>query len=179
MELPKVSKIPATTPKRRTMASVLDAVMESAKALTHASAEAPSTEGDIVKRFAKAGTAQAVVEARPSAIAEVRPLEAAEEGAEVRPSEAVEGPLMLGKEGATEESEFPAPGAPAEELEFIVCHASGKNYQMSKLPKHSITPGICSTLDSPWCMVGMMKMASFIVCLTIKIFMSVGRWQTM
>jgi hypothetical protein len=33
---------------------------------------------------------------------------------------------MLGKEGATEEYEFPAPGAPAEELEFIVCHASWK-----------------------------------------------------
>jgi hypothetical protein len=32
--------------------------------------------------------------------------------AKVRPSEAAEGPLMLGKEGATEESEFPAPGAP-------------------------------------------------------------------
>jgi hypothetical protein len=30
-ELPKVSKIPAITPKRRRMASVLDAVMESLK----------------------------------------------------------------------------------------------------------------------------------------------------
>ena len=30
-ELPKVSKIPATTPKRRRMASVLDAVMKSSK----------------------------------------------------------------------------------------------------------------------------------------------------
>jgi hypothetical protein len=56
MELPKVSKIPATTPKRRRMASVLDAAMESAKALTPASTEAPSTEGEIVKRFAEAGT---------------------------------------------------------------------------------------------------------------------------
>jgi hypothetical protein len=33
---------------------------------------------------------------------------------------------MLGKEGAIKESEFLAPGAPAEELEFIVHHASGK-----------------------------------------------------
>ena len=39
-ELSKVSKIPAVTPKRRRMASVLNAVMESTKVLTPASAEA-------------------------------------------------------------------------------------------------------------------------------------------
>jgi hypothetical protein len=33
-ELPKMTKAPATTPKRRRMASVLDAVMETTKALT-------------------------------------------------------------------------------------------------------------------------------------------------
>jgi hypothetical protein len=82
---------------------------------------------------------------------------------------------MLGKEGATEESEFLAPGAPVEELEFIVHHASGKKYQMSKLPKRNITLGIYSTLEGPWCLVEMMKMTSFIVCLIIKRFMSVGR----
>jgi hypothetical protein len=130
MELPKEltgqPKIPATTSKRRRMASVLDAVMESAKGLTPASAEVPSAEGEIVRKSVEAGTAQAAVEAGPSVPAEARPSEAAEEGAEARPSEAAEGPLMLGKEGATEEYEFPAPGAPAEDLEFIVHHASGK-----------------------------------------------------
>jgi hypothetical protein len=126
MELPKVSKIPATTSKRRRMASILDAVMESAKALTPASTEAPSTEGEIVKRSTEAGTTQTEVEAGPSAPAKARPSEAVEEGAEARPSEATEGPLMLGKEGATEEYEFSAPRAPAEELEFIMCHALGK-----------------------------------------------------
>jgi hypothetical protein len=35
-------------------------------------------------------------------------------------------PLILEKEGAPEKSKSPAPGAPAEELEFIVRHASGK-----------------------------------------------------
>ena len=34
VELPKVAKAPATTPKRRRMASVLDAVMETTRALT-------------------------------------------------------------------------------------------------------------------------------------------------
>jgi hypothetical protein len=86
---------------------------------------------------------------------------------------------MLRKEGATKESEFPNPEAPTEELDFIVRHALGKNYQMSKLSKRSIMPEICSTLEGPWCLVGMMKMTSFIVYLTIKRFMSVGRWQTM
>jgi hypothetical protein len=38
-ELPKISKAPAITPKRRRMASVLDAVMESTRALTPAPAK--------------------------------------------------------------------------------------------------------------------------------------------
>jgi hypothetical protein len=41
-ELPKVQKTTSITPKRRRMASVLDAVMESTKILTPASAEASS-----------------------------------------------------------------------------------------------------------------------------------------
>jgi hypothetical protein len=47
--------------------------------------------------------------------------------------EAAEGPSLLRKECATEESEFPAPGASTEVLEFIVCHALGK-----KLSKEQI-----------------------------------------
>jgi hypothetical protein len=43
MELPKMSKILGVTPKRRRMASVLDAVIESTKVLTPASAKVPST----------------------------------------------------------------------------------------------------------------------------------------
>jgi hypothetical protein len=46
-ELPKVTKAPATTPKRRRMDSVLDAVMKTTKALT----PAPT------KKVAKAATA--------------------------------------------------------------------------------------------------------------------------
>jgi hypothetical protein len=38
-ELPKVTKAPATTPKRRRMANVLDAVMETTKTLTPAPAK--------------------------------------------------------------------------------------------------------------------------------------------
>jgi hypothetical protein len=62
-ELPKVSKAPAITPKRRRMASMLDAVMESTRALTPAPA----------KKIAKAATARAEAEARPSVPTEAEP----------------------------------------------------------------------------------------------------------
>jgi hypothetical protein len=55
-ELPKVPKAPAITPKRRRMASVMDAIMESTRALTPAPA----------KKIAEAATARAETEARPS-----------------------------------------------------------------------------------------------------------------
>jgi hypothetical protein len=55
-ELPKVKKAPTATPKRRRMASVLDAVMETTKALS----PAPT------KKVAKAVKVQAGVEAGPS-----------------------------------------------------------------------------------------------------------------
>jgi hypothetical protein len=56
--------------------------------------------------------AQSVLEARPSVSAEARPSEVA--------------PLILEKEGASEKPKSPTPGAPAEEPEFIVLHALGK-----------------------------------------------------
>jgi hypothetical protein len=113
MELPKASRIPTTTPRKKRMTSMLDAVMESVKTSTPASAEAPSTEGEILKKSDKAGMAQTISEAGPSVFAKVRPLENA--------------PLNLEKEGASGKcTTKPAPGTPTEELEFIVRHASGK-----------------------------------------------------
>jgi hypothetical protein len=106
IELSKVLRIPATTPRKRRMASMLDVVMESMKASTPASAEVPSSEGEILKKSDETGTAYAVSEAGPSVFAEARPLETA--------------PLILEKEGASEKSKSPVPEAPAEELEFII-----------------------------------------------------------
>jgi hypothetical protein len=111
-KLPKPSRIPVTTPRKRRMARMLDAVMESVKTSTPASAEAPSTEGEILKKPDKAGAAQVVSEAGPSVLVEARPSEIAT--------------LVLEIEGATEKSKSPALGAPTKELEFIVRHASGK-----------------------------------------------------
>jgi hypothetical protein len=63
VELPKVIKAPVTTPKRRRMASMLDAIMETTKALT----PAPT------KKVAEADTAQAKAEAGPSVPIETKP----------------------------------------------------------------------------------------------------------
>jgi hypothetical protein len=125
-ELPKVSKIPAITSKRRRMASVPDVVIESVKVSTAASAL--DAEGEALKKSSEASMAHPTFEAGASVPAEARPSKAT--------------PLMLGKEGAAEESESPTPGAPTEELEFMVRHALGKNYRRSKLPKRNIMPGI-------------------------------------
>jgi hypothetical protein len=126
-KLPKVQKIAAITPKRRRMASVLDAIMESTKMLTPAST--PAEEEKIVKGSTEVGTVQAATEAEPSLLAEARPLGAAE----ARPSEAAEGPSSLRKDSATEESEFPTPEAPIEKLEFIVRHASRKELSKEQI----------------------------------------------
>jgi hypothetical protein len=112
--LSKASRIPATTPRKRRMASVLDAVMESVKASTPASAEVPSTEDEILKKSNEAGTTQAVF-------------------AEVRPSKTA--PLILEKEAAPEKSKSLAPEAPTEEMEFIVRHASGKQLSEEQIAK--------------------------------------------
>jgi hypothetical protein len=47
-ELPKASRIPATTLRKRRMASMLDPVMESMKASTPASAEVPSVTPQVL-----------------------------------------------------------------------------------------------------------------------------------
>jgi hypothetical protein len=125
-ELPKVQKIASVTLKRRRMVGVLDDVMESSKALTPASTEAPSVEDKNTKKSVEAIMTQVETEVGPSALAEARPAEIVEKNTKSRPSDVAKVPLPLEKEKAIEESEFPAPEASTEELEFIVRHAAGK-----------------------------------------------------
>ena len=96
-ELPKVAKAPATTPKRRRMASVLDVVMET-RALTPA----------LVKKVAEAAMAHTETEAGPSVPAETKPVVTEERAEQVS--------LDIGT----------APEALSENLDFIIRHASGK-----------------------------------------------------
>jgi hypothetical protein len=61
----EVSKIPAITPKRRRMSSVLDAVMESTKVPTPASTEVPSMSEKNIKETVEAVITQVEAEAGP------------------------------------------------------------------------------------------------------------------
>jgi hypothetical protein len=134
-ELPKIQKTTLITPKRRRMASVLDAVMESTKVLTPASTEVPSMGKKSTKETAEAIITWVEAEAGPSVPAEIGPAELIEKDAEKGPLDAEKAPLPLGKERTSKESEFLAVEASTEGSEFIVCHAVGKNYQRSRLPK--------------------------------------------
>jgi hypothetical protein len=110
-ELLKVTKALTTTPKRRRMASVLDAVIETAKALT------PTT----AKKIAEASTAEAEAEVVPSVPVEAK-LAAIEEGVE---QESTGFGITVEKEIA-EEAKSSGPEAMSENLDFIIRHASGK-----------------------------------------------------
>lgn len=105
-ELPKVAKAPATTPKRRRMASVLDTVIETTRALTPAPA----------KKVAETVTARAETEAGPSV-----PMEAETAATEQRAEQ--ESPntgMALEKKNAPEKAKSPIPEALSEDLDFII-----------------------------------------------------------
>jgi hypothetical protein len=87
-ELPKMSNIPAVTPKRRRMASVLDVVMESTKVQTPASAEVPNMGEKNTKETIKAVMAQVGTEDGSSVPAEMGPIEVVEKNTEAKPSDA-------------------------------------------------------------------------------------------
>jgi hypothetical protein len=111
-KLSKGLKAPAITPKRRRMASVLDAVMESTRALTPAPAN----------KIAEAATARAEIEAGPSVPAETAPA-----GTGQRTGQwSLDAGLALEKKDAPEKVKSPTPEAPSEDLDFIIRHASGK-----------------------------------------------------
>jgi type IV secretory pathway VirB10-like protein len=126
-ELPKVPRAPVITPKRRRMASVLGAVLES----TRASTPAPA------KETVEAATARAEAEARPSVRIETDPVgtgQCIEQG----PSDVG---LVLEKEDATEKVESPTPEVSTEELDFIIRHVSGKKLSEEELWKPNTMPG--------------------------------------
>jgi hypothetical protein len=99
------------TPKRR-MASVLDAILES----TRVSTPAPA------KETPKTATVRVETEARPSVPTETEPART-EQSIEQGHSDVG---LVLEKEDTPEKIESPTPKAPAEEVDFIIQHASGK-----------------------------------------------------
>jgi hypothetical protein len=117
-ELPKMSKIPAITPKMRRMASVLDAIIESTRVSTPASIEEKN-----IKEATEAITTRVEVKVGPSVPAETGPVETVGKETEQGPLDAA---LILEKEGAPKKVKSPTPEASTKELDFIIRHASGK-----------------------------------------------------
>jgi hypothetical protein len=110
-ELPKVPKAPATTPKRRRMASVLDAVMETTKSLT----PAPT------KKVAEADTSQAKAEVGPSVPIETKPAAPEDKAEQQTPDTSTTVGQIV-----TEKTKSTAPKALSENVDYIIRHASGK-----------------------------------------------------
>jgi hypothetical protein len=117
-KLPKVQKASAVTPKRRRMANVMDAVLESTKALS----PAPT------KKIAEAAKAQAEAEAGPSVPSETKAL-TPEDEVDQQTSDVV----MAEGQDTAEKAKSPAPEAAVEDGDYIYRHASGK-----KLPDEEV-----------------------------------------
>jgi hypothetical protein len=112
-ELPKVQKAAAATPKRRRMASVLDAVMETTKALSPAPA----------KKIAEAVKVQAEAEAEAGRSAPIKTkVVVPKDKADQQTSDTG----MAVGQGMIENSKSSASEAPAEDVDYIVRHASWK-----------------------------------------------------
>jgi hypothetical protein len=118
VEMPKVTKAPATTPKRSRMANVLDAVMETTKALTPAPA----------KKVAEATKAQAEAEAGPSVPTEMKPVATEDKAKQKSPNAG-----MATGQDVTEKAKSPAPKAPSKDLDYIIRHASGKRLSQEEI----------------------------------------------
>jgi hypothetical protein len=112
-----VQRASVATPKRRGIANVLDAVLETTKALS----PAPTKEiAEAAKAQAEAETGQAEAEAMKTRAE-----------AEAGPSAPVAAKLTALEEKtagqiAPEKIETPAPEAPIENFDYIIRHASGK-----------------------------------------------------
>jgi hypothetical protein len=159
-ELPTVSEIHAITPKRRRMASVPDAVIESTKVQTPASKL--DKEGDIPKKSDEARISLDTAEAGPPTCSEAKPSRAT---------------LILEKEGAPEKIKSPTPEAPTEELDFIIWHASGKQLSGEQTAKAKQYARDLKYQKDLWCIMALMKMTFCTAFWTTRRYLFAERWQ--
>jgi hypothetical protein len=117
VELLTVQKAPSATPKRRRMASVLDAVMETTKSLSPAPA----------KKAAEAIKVQAGAEAESSI-----PIEMKAAAPEDKTEQQTSDTDMMAGQSIIEEEKSPGPEASFEDVDYIIRHASRKNYPKKK-----------------------------------------------
>jgi hypothetical protein len=110
--LSKMQKIPAATPKKRRMASVLDTIIDTTKALTPAPA----------KKTAEAAKIQVEAKAGPSAPTETKAV-VPEDKNDQQASDVG----MAEGQDTTEKEKSLAPEAAVEDADYIYRHASGEN----------------------------------------------------
>ena len=110
-ELPKMTKAPAITPKRRRMASALDAVMETTKALTPAP----------IKKVAEVAKIPTEAEAGPTMPIKTKAVAPEDEAKQ----QTLDTGMAVGQD-MMEKPKSPTPEAPAEDVDYIIRHASGK-----------------------------------------------------
>jgi hypothetical protein len=116
-ELPKVQKAPVATPKRRRMASVLDVVITTTKALS----------SDPTKKAAKVVKDLAGAEAGPSV-----PIETKAAAPKDKAEQQTLDSGMAAGQGMIEEAKSPAPEASTEDADYIIRHAWEKIYPKKK-----------------------------------------------
>jgi hypothetical protein len=138
-KLPKVQRASAATPKRRRMASVLDAVLETTKALSPAPSKKivettkAQTEAEAEQAEAKAGQAKAEA---GQAEAEARPLMPSETKAvtpEVKADQQTSDTILTAGQDMAERAKSLAFEASAEAIDYIYRHASGKKLSEDKI----------------------------------------------
>jgi hypothetical protein len=132
-KLPKVQKTSVVTPKRRRMASVLDAVLETTKALSpspskkiaevaKAQTEAKARQAEAEAGQAEAKTGQAEAETGPSMPSELKAVTF-----EVQADQQTSDTIMA------ERAKSPTSEAPAEATDYIYRHALGKKLSKDEI----------------------------------------------
>jgi hypothetical protein len=158
--LPKVQKAPATTPKRRRMASVSDAVMETTKALS----PAPS------KKIAEAVKVQAEAEVGPSVPIEMKAV-APEDKTEQQTSDTG----MAAGQDVMEKAKSPALETSAENVDYIIRHASGKKLSEEEILEARHYAQKLKYPKGAYCSMALTKMISYTVSRTTKKYPFAGR----
>jgi hypothetical protein len=148
-----VAKTPVITPKRRRMASVLDAVMETTRALT------PTP----VKKVAEAATTRAETEAGPSVPVEAEPASTEQKAEQEFPD------TNMALENDVAE-------ASSEDIDFIIRHASRKKLSEEEIAEAKHYARELKYPKGPWCTMAQTKMTSYTVSPTTRKFPSAGKW---
>jgi hypothetical protein len=126
-KLPKVQKASAVTPKRRRMANVLDAVMETTKALSPAPTKKiaevakAQAEAETWQKEAEATKTQAEAEGGPS-----MPSETKDVMSEVQADQQTSDTILTAGQDMVERAKSPASEAPTDAADYIYRHASEK-----------------------------------------------------